>query len=52
VAQTLYLESEESKDARRKAAEERKASPHFDDPGRPTKRNRRDLNRLLHGFRN
>ena len=49
VAQTLYHESEESKEARLRAAEERKANRSFDDPfgeGRPSKRNRRDLDRL------
>jgi ribosome-associated heat shock protein Hsp15 len=48
VAQTLYRESEESKELRRKAAEEHKAMPHFDWPGegRPSKRDRRQLERL------
>lgn len=48
VAQTLYLETEASKGARIQAAEERKAIPHFQAPGqgRPSKRNRRDLDRL------
>ncbi len=48
VAQTLYRESDESREARRKAAEERKAMEIFDLPrqGRPTKRDRR----LIHGF--
>ena len=50
IAQTLYRETEESKEARRKAAEERKllgpmayAAP----SKRPTKRDRR----LIHSFR-
>jgi ribosome-associated heat shock protein Hsp15 len=48
VAQTLYLETEESKALRMKAAEERKAMPRFEasGAGRPSKRNRRDLDRL------
>ena len=48
VAQTLYRESEESREARRKAAEERKTLGIFDAPpqGRPNKRDRR----LIHGF--
>ena len=48
VAQTLFRESDESKEARRKAAEERKAMGVFDLPrqGRPNKRDRR----LIHGF--
>ena len=48
VAQTLYRESDESKEARRKAAEERKAQEIFDPvpKGRPSKRDRR----LIHGF--
>ncbi len=48
IAQTLYRESEESREARRKAAEERKAMEIFDLPrqGRPSKRDRR----LIHGF--
>jgi ribosome-associated heat shock protein Hsp15 len=48
VAQTLYLETEESKESRRRAAEERKAMPHFDvvSGGRPSKRDRRVMGRL------
>ncbi len=48
IAQTLYRESEESREARRKAAEERKAMEILDLPrqGRPSKRDRR----LIHGF--
>ncbi len=48
VAQTLYRETEESRDARRKAAEERKAAPHFESmrEGKPSKRDRRQLGRL------
>jgi len=48
VAQTLYRESEESQEARRKAAEERKAManitgmPDF----KPSKRERRELDRF------
>ncbi len=48
VAQTLYRETEASKEARIKAAEDRKTMPHFEDlrEGKPTKRDRRDLDRL------
>ena len=48
VAQTLYTESEASREARRKAAEARKAMPEFDAPweGRPSKRDRRVMDRL------
>lgn len=48
VAQTLYRETDESKELRRKAVEERKAMPHFESSreGRPSKRDRRDLNRV------
>jgi len=50
VAQTLYRETEESKELRRKAAEERKDMPHFElfREGRPSKRDRRELDRLRH----
>jgi ribosome-associated heat shock protein Hsp15 len=48
VAQTLYRETEASRELRLKLAEERKAMPHFDawDEGRPSKRDRRKLDRL------
>ena len=48
IAQTLYTESAESREARSKAAEERKTLGVFDLPrqGRPNKRDRR----LIHGF--
>jgi ribosome-associated heat shock protein Hsp15 len=48
VAQTMYRETEASKELRRKAAEERKAMPRFDvlHEGRPSKRNRRELDRI------
>jgi ribosome-associated heat shock protein Hsp15 len=46
-AQTLYRETEESRAARIKLIEDRKAMPQFElAEGRPTKRNRRDLRRL------
>jgi ribosome-associated heat shock protein Hsp15 len=45
VAQTLYRETDASREARAKVAEERKAMPHFDE-GKPSKRDRRDLDRL------
>jgi|SRR3978361_445189 ribosome-associated heat shock protein Hsp15 len=48
VAQTLYRETEASRAARQQAAEERKAMPRFEviAAGKPSKRNRRELNRL------
>ncbi len=48
VAQTLYREIEESREARRRLAEQRKAEPHFEAlrEGRPSKRDRRQINRL------
>lgn len=47
VAQTLYRETDASRALRQKLAEERKAMPTFNDfEGRPSKRDRRDLNRL------
>ncbi len=48
VAQTLYSETETSRELRLNLAEERKALPHFEasQEGRPSKRDRRELNRL------
>jgi ribosome-associated heat shock protein Hsp15 len=48
VAQTLCRETEESREARLKLAEERKAMPHFDTfrEGKPSKRDRRKIDRL------
>jgi ribosome-associated heat shock protein Hsp15 len=48
VAQTLYRETEASKEARRKTADERKAMPHFEAlrEGKPSKRDRREIDRL------
>lgn len=48
VAQTLYLESAASRELRLKAAAERKAEWAFETmrEGRPSKRDRRQLNRL------
>jgi ribosome-associated heat shock protein Hsp15 len=48
IAQTLYRETEASREARLKLAEERKAMPHFEAgrEGRPSKRNRR----MIHQF--
>ena len=49
VAQTLFRETEESRVLRAKAAEQRKAMPVFESvrgEGRPSKRDRRELNRL------
>lgn len=44
VAQTLYRETDASREARAEAAEERKAMPHLDtSPGRPSKRDRRRI---------
>jgi ribosome-associated heat shock protein Hsp15 len=48
VAQTLYRETEASRELRLKLAEERKAMPHFEAAreGRPSKRDRRELDRF------
>ncbi len=48
VAQTLYSETEESRNARIKVAEERRLMPHFEAQreGKPSKRDRRELNRF------
>jgi len=48
VAQTLYKETEESREQRMKLAEQRKAMPHFEATreGKPSKRDRRMIARL------
>ena len=48
VAQTLYRETEASRELRLKLAEERKAMPHFEPlrQGKPSKRDRRKIDRL------
>ena len=48
VAQTLYKETDESRQAREKAAEERKSMPFIDAlvEGRPSKRDRRLMDRF------
>lgn len=48
VAQTLYAETEASRELRIRLAEERKAMPHFEAQrdGKPSKRDRRELGRL------
>jgi ribosome-associated heat shock protein Hsp15 len=48
VAQKLYRETEESREARLKLAEERKSMPHFEASreGKPSKRDRREIDRL------
>ena len=48
VAQTLYRETEKSRELRRKAAEERRAMPRFEPiwKGKPSKRDRRQLDRF------
>ena len=48
VAQTLYRETESSREARRKLAEEKKMLQQFETlpEGRPSKRDRRQINRL------
>jgi ribosome-associated heat shock protein Hsp15 len=44
IAQTLYRETEASRELRAKVAEERKSMPHLDaSPGRPSKRDRRHI---------
>jgi ribosome-associated heat shock protein Hsp15 len=47
-AQTLYRETEESREQRRQLAEQRRDTPRFEDSrtGRPSKRDRRQINRL------
>lgn len=48
VARTLYRETAASQELRQKVAEERKAMPNFETlrEGRPSKRERRDIDRL------
>ena len=48
VAQTLYRETEASRELRLKLAEERKAMPRFEGSreGKPSKRDRREIGRL------
>src|SRR5438477_8465174 len=48
VAQTLYRETEASRELRLKLVEERKSMPRFEASrkGKPSKRNRRELDRL------
>ena len=48
IAQTLYRETEASRELRLKVAEERKAMPHFEAlrEGKPSKRDRREIDRL------
>ena len=49
VAQALYRETEESKEARRREQEARKMEPHFEgyrEGGKPSKKDRRALGRL------
>jgi ribosome-associated heat shock protein Hsp15 len=55
LAQTLYRETEASREARAKAAEERKAAGSFEflHEGKPSKRDRREIDRLrgrIHPF--
>lgn len=48
VAQTLYRETDASREMRMKLAEERKVMPHFEASreGKPSKRDRREIGRL------
>jgi ribosome-associated heat shock protein Hsp15 len=48
VAQTLYRETDASRESRLKLAEERKAMPHFEawQEGKPSKRDRRRIDRI------
>lgn len=48
VAQTLYRETDASRELRAKLAEERKVTPHFEASreGKPSKRDRREIGRL------
>lgn len=50
IAQSLYEESEESKRTRERIAEQHKIAPPafvWEDKGRPTKKDRRDIQRLI-----
>ena len=51
IAQTLYRETEASRELRLKLAEERKAMPNYEAlrEGKPSKRDRRKLDRLRSG---
>ena len=51
IAQTLYRETEASRESRLKLAEERKTMPHYEASreGKPSKRDRRKLDRLRSG---
>ncbi len=51
VAQTLYRETEESRESRRKLAEERKSMPRLETTrkGKPSKRDRREIARFRGG---
>ena len=53
IARTLYRETDASREARRQAAEERQAAPHPESfrAGRPSKRDRRRMERLGGGWR-
>jgi ribosome-associated heat shock protein Hsp15 len=46
VAQTLYRETDASRELRLKLAEQRKNMPRLETEGRPSKRDRRVINRL------
>jgi|SRR5579875_2092740 ribosome-associated heat shock protein Hsp15 len=48
VAQTLYRETEQSREQRQKIAEQRRNTPRIEDSrqGRPSKRDRRQIDRL------
>jgi len=50
VAQTLYRETEASRELRLKLTEQRKAMPNFEvlREGKPSKRDRREMDRLRH----
>jgi ribosome-associated heat shock protein Hsp15 len=52
IAQTLYRETEASRESRLKLAEERRAMPHYEASreGKPSKRDRRKLDRLRSGM--
>jgi ribosome-associated heat shock protein Hsp15 len=50
VAQALYRETEASRESRLKLIEERKAMGNFEDGGRPSKHDRRRIDRLRHRY--
>lgn len=46
IAQTLYCETEASRELRAKLAEESRAMPKFEELGKPSKRDRREIDKF------